>query len=261
MHYRVIRDDQEYGPYTIVEIAQYVQEGSILPNDYVHNGMEWQPVSQFLQNPHKAAASMHSISSVAKAQPEINYTKTKYNPKDSGGESNNSIKSIVGAIIAIAFLGYYFFEDRNADKAVKFNNTMARLIDNYAIKITSIDENDEEYFDKWASWNKRILRELEYVPFYEGKKGVGYKLKESAVELFSRSDIFIKDSVSLMNQTEKEASKVQNGEEAEAVLDNLDKALVKIQEDYGKDIDRLMNQIKDLQKQYANNNGLELEKN
>ncbi len=118
MHYRVIRDDQEYGPYTIEEIAQYVQEGSILPNDYVHNGMEWQPVSQFLQNPHKAAASMHSISSVAKAQPEINYTKTKYNPKGSGGESNNSIKSIVGAIIAIVFLGYYFFEDRNVAKAV-----------------------------------------------------------------------------------------------------------------------------------------------
>ena len=57
MHYRVIRDDQEYGPYTIEEITQYVQEGSILPNDYVHNGMEWLPVSQFLQNPHKAAAS------------------------------------------------------------------------------------------------------------------------------------------------------------------------------------------------------------
>ena len=148
MHYRVIRDDQEYGPYTIEEIAQYVQEGSILPNDYVLNGMEWQPVSQFLKNPHKAAASMHSIPSIANAQPEINYTKTKYNPKDSGGESNNSIKSIVGAIIAIAFLGYYFFEDRNADKAVKFNNTMATLIDNYAIKITSIDENDAEYFDK-----------------------------------------------------------------------------------------------------------------
>ena len=41
MHYRVIRDDQEYGPYTIEEITQYVQEGSILPKDYVHNGMEW----------------------------------------------------------------------------------------------------------------------------------------------------------------------------------------------------------------------------
>ena len=258
MHYRVIRDDQEYGPYTIEEIAQYVQEGSILPNDYVHNGMEWQPVSQFLQNPHKAAASMHSISSVAKAQPEINYTKTKYNPKDSGGESNNSIKSIVGAIIAIVFLGYYFFEDRNADKALKFNNTMATLIDNYAIKITSIDENDEEYFDKWASWNKKILRELEYVPFYEGKKGVGYKLKESAIELFNRSDTFIKDSVSLMNQNEKEASKVQNAEEAEVALKNLDKVLLKMGEDYWKDIERIMNQFEELQKQYAKNNNLEL---
>jgi hypothetical protein len=255
MHYRVIRDDQEYGPYTIEEIAQYVQEGSILPNDYVHNGMEWLPVSKFLQNPHKAAASMHSISSVAKAQPQINYTKSKY---DSGDESKNSLKSIVGAIIVIAFLGYNFFSNRNSDKAVKFNNTMATLIDNYAIKITSIDENDEEYLDKWASWNKKILRELEYVPFYEGKKGVGYKLKESAIELFSRSDTFIKDSVSLMNKTEKEASKVQNGEEAEVALKNLDKVLLKMGEDYWKDIERIMNQFEELQKQYAKNNNLEL---
>ena len=255
MHYRVIRDDQEYGPYTIEEIAQYVQEGSILPNDYVHNGMEWQPVSQFLQNPHKAAASMHSISSVAKAQPQINYTKSKY---DSGDESKNSLKSIVGAIIVIAFLGYNFFSNRNSDKAVKFNNTMATLIDNYAIKITSIDENDEEYLDKWASWNKKILRELEYVPFYEGKKGVGYKLKESAIELFNRSDTFIKDSVSLMNQNEKEASKVQNAEEAEVALKNLDKVLLKMGEDYWKDIERIMNQFEELQKQYAKNNNLEL---
>ena len=109
MHYRIIRDDQEYGPYTIEEITQYLQEGSILPNDYVHNGMEWQPVSQFLQNPDKAAASMHSISSVAKAQPEIKYTKSKYDPRDSGDESKNSLKSIVGAIIIIVLLGYNFF--------------------------------------------------------------------------------------------------------------------------------------------------------
>ena len=261
MHYRVIRDDQEYGPYTIEEITQYVNEGSILPNDYVHNGMEWQPVSQFLQNPHKAAASMHSISSIANSQPEINYTKTKYNPKDSGGESNNSIKSIVGAIIAIAFLGYYFFEDRNADKAVKFNNTMATLIDNYAIKITSIDENDAEYFDKWASWNKQIIRELEYVPFYEGKKGVGYKLKESAIEIFNRSDVFIKDSVSLMNQIEKEASKVQNGKQAEDVLKNIENSLLVMEEDFEKDLEKLMNQFQELQKQYVKNNNLEFEKN
>ena len=138
---------------------------------------------------------------------------------------------------------------------------MAALIDNYAIKITSIDENDAEYFDKWASWNKQIIRELEYVPFYEGKKGVGYKLKESAIEIFSRSDVFIKDSVSLMNQIEKEASKVQNGKQAEDVLKNIENSLLVMEEDFEKDLEKLMNQFQELQKQYVKNNNLEFEKN
>tara|TARA_B100000902_G_scaffold76219_1_gene81077 strand:- start:1255 stop:2040 length:786 start_codon:yes stop_codon:yes gene_type:complete len=261
MQFKVSRDDQEYGPYTIEELTQYVSEGSLLPNDYVHNGMEWVPLSEFLKNPHKAATAIQSVSSVAKAQPQINYTKSKYNPEDSGSESNNSLRSIVGAIIVIAFLGYNFFANRNADKAVKFNNSMATLMENHMLKITSIDENDEEYFDKYASWNKKILQELEYVPFYEGKNGVGYKLKETAIEVFNRADVFIKDSVSLMNQFEKEASKVQNREKAETVLKNLENALLIIQEDFGKDIDRLMNQFEDLQKQYAKNNNLELKQN
>jgi len=37
--------------------------------------------------------------------------------------------------------------------------------------------------------------------------------------------------------------------------------LLIIQEDFGKDIDRLMNQFEDLQKQYAKNNNLELKSN
>ena len=261
MQFKVSRDNQEYGPYTIEELTQYVSEGSLLPNDYVHNGMEWVPLSEFLKNPHKAATAIQSVSSVAKAQPQINYTKSKYNPEDSGSESKSSLKSIVGAIIVIVFIGYNFFANRNADKAVKFNNAMATLMENHMLKITSIDENDEEYFDKWASWNKKILQELEYVPFYEGKNGVGYKLKETAIEVFNRADVFIKDSVSLMNQFEKEASKVQNREKAETVLNNLENALLIIQEDFGKDIDRLMNQFEDLQKQYAKNNNLELKSN
>ena len=61
-----------------------------------------------------------------------------------------------------------------------------------------------------------------------------------------------------MNQNEKEASKVQNGEEAEVVLKNLDKVLLKMGEDYWKDIERIMNQFEELQKQYAKNNNLEL---
>ena len=41
MQFRVSRNDQEYGPYTLEELQQYVSEGSILPTDYVFNGMEW----------------------------------------------------------------------------------------------------------------------------------------------------------------------------------------------------------------------------
>ena len=112
MHYRVIRDDQEYGPYTIEEISQYVQEGSILPNDYVHNGMDWQPVSQFLQNPHKAAASMHSISSVANAKPDWSSTNSK---NSSIGFWNDHIGMMFGGFIkwgvlsVIVFFGVYYF--------------------------------------------------------------------------------------------------------------------------------------------------------
>jgi len=106
MHYRVIRDDQEYGPYTIEEIAQYVQEGSILPSDYVHNGMEWQPVSQFLQNPHKAAASMHSISSVANAKPDWSHSASRASSIDFVGIIGKFIKWVT--LSAIVFFGVYY---------------------------------------------------------------------------------------------------------------------------------------------------------
>ena len=112
MHYRVIRDDQEYGPYTIEEITQYVNEGSILPSDHVHNGMEWQPVSQFLKNPHKATASMHSISSVANAKPDWSSTNSK---NSSIGFWNDHIGMMFGRFIkwgvlsVIVFFGVYYF--------------------------------------------------------------------------------------------------------------------------------------------------------
>ena len=243
MHYRVIRDDQEYGPYTIEEIAQYVQEGSILPNDYVHNGMEWQPVSQFLQNPDKAAASMHSISSVAKAQPEIKYTKSKYDPGDSGDESKNSLKSIVGAIIIIVLLGYNFFSNRNAEKAEKFNNGLVDLLDDYALKLDSLDIEIEgdNYSSKWLAMINKTRQEIEGVPFYEGKKGLGVKLKSTVNEYLDLQKKFL-----------KKGSNINSREE-----------WIKFDEDdsYEKDIDKLMNQFEELQKQYAKNNNLEFKKN
>ena len=293
MHYRVIRDDQEYGPYTIEEITQYVQEGSILPNDYVHNGMEWQPVSQFLQNPHKAAASMHSISSVAKAQPEIKYTKSKYDLGDSGGELKNSFKSIGGAIIIIVLLGYYFFENRNADKAVKFLNSLSLVFESYEEKAIVINTSDEDVFKKIISLNQETLQQIEDVPFYGGKKGVGYQLKEIAIELVNRSNKFAREHINLKNEIKKKSKKIfgedaddfmkilggtsdgfskmvteggrfeslLNTEEGKKLMTYILMSVSTLEKDFEKDVTEIDIQIENLGKQYAKNNGLEFEKN
>ena len=71
MDFKISRNDQEYGPYTLQELHQYVKEGSILPNDYAYNGMEWIPVSQLLQDPHRGLATASSVSSSVHAVSSI----------------------------------------------------------------------------------------------------------------------------------------------------------------------------------------------
>ena len=240
MQFKVSRDDQEYGPYTIEELTQYVSEGSLLPNDYVHNGMEWVPLSEFLKNPHKAATTVQSVSSVAKAQPQINYTKSKYNPEDSGSESNNSLRSIVGAIIVIAFLGYNFFANRNAEKAEKFNNGLVALLEDYTLKLDSLDIEIEgdNYLSKWGAMVNKTRQEIEEVPFYEGKKGLGIKIKSAVIEYLDLQKKFI-----------KQGSNITSKEEWIKFDEN---------ESFENDLDKLFIQLQELQKQYAKNNNLEL---
>ena len=52
--FRISRDDQEYGPYTIEELRQYLSEGSLLKSDYIYNGIEWILLGQFLERSQKA---------------------------------------------------------------------------------------------------------------------------------------------------------------------------------------------------------------
>ena len=54
IQFRISRDDQEYGPYTIEELQQYSSEGSLLKSDYVYNGIEWVLLGQFLEGSQKA---------------------------------------------------------------------------------------------------------------------------------------------------------------------------------------------------------------
>ncbi len=240
MQFKVSRDDQEYGPYTIEELSQYVSEGSLLPNDYVHNGMEWVPLSEFLKNPHKAATTVQSVSSVAKAQPQINYTKSKYNPEDSGSESKNSLKSIVGAIIVIALLGYNFFSNRDTEKAEKFNNELVTLLENYTFKLDSLDVEIEgdNYLSKWGAMINKTRQEIEEVPFYEGKKGLGIEIKNTIIEYLDLQKKFVKQGLNITSK--EEAIKFDENESFE------------------NDLDKLFIQLQELQKQYAKNNNLEL---
>jgi len=239
MQFKVSRDDQEYGPYTIEELSQYVSEGSLLPNDYVHNGMEWVPLSEFLKNPHKATTTVQSVSSVAKAQPQINYTKSKYNPEDSGSESKNSLKSIVGAIIVIALLGYNFFSNRDTEKAEKFNNELVTLLEDYTFKLDSLDAEIEgdNYLSKWGAMINKTRQEIEEVPFYEGKKGLGIEIKNTIIEYLDLQKKFVKQGLNITSK--EEAIKFDENESFE------------------NDLDKLFIQLQELQKQYAKNNNLE----
>lgn len=52
MEYQIQRSDQKFGPYTLAELQQYVQEGRVLLTDLAQSeGMtDWVPVSQILGN-------------------------------------------------------------------------------------------------------------------------------------------------------------------------------------------------------------------
>ena len=74
MNIRFSRNDQEYGPYTMEELAQYVNEGSILPDDYAYDGMEWITVSQLLNDPQRILNRTQAVANVANRKNESNYS-------------------------------------------------------------------------------------------------------------------------------------------------------------------------------------------
>ena len=41
MQFIVSRDNEQFGPYTLEQLHQYVNEGSIYPHDLVFDGQNW----------------------------------------------------------------------------------------------------------------------------------------------------------------------------------------------------------------------------
>ena len=160
MQYRVSRNDQEFGPYTLEELQRYVAEGSVLPNDYVFNGVEWLLVSQFLEDPHKGMATSQSISSIANLAPQNNFSNEHINAGGSSGKSKLNLKSIVGAIIVIAIIAYNFFNNPNAERARIFNNGLVELMEEDGRKLNSLSEDDEDYFNNAALVFKSSIKKI-----------------------------------------------------------------------------------------------------
>ena len=246
MQYRVSRNDQEFGPYTLEELQRYASEGSILPNDYVFNGVEWLLVSQFLEDPHKGMATSQSISSIANLAPQNNFSNEHINTGYSSDKPKFNLKSIVGAIIVIAIIAYNFFNNQNAERAQIFNNGLVELMEEDGRKLNSLSEDDEDYFNNVASVIKSSIKKIEDIPFYEGKNGVGYQLKDTTIK-------YLEANLKIMNQlSQLEDSIYDNEKEIDSIKIN---ELVESLEESDRKFDKEFDQ---LQKQYADNNNLEL---
>ncbi|MEC8690016.1 MAG: DUF4339 domain-containing protein [Verrucomicrobiota bacterium] len=246
MQYRVSRNDQEFGPYTLEELQRYASEGSILPNDYVFNGVEWLLVSQFLEDPHKGMATSQSISSIAHLAPQNNFSNEHINAGDSSGKPKFNLKSIVGAIIVIAIITYNFFNNQNAERAQIFNNGLVELMEEDGRKLNSLSEDDEDYFNNVASVIKSSIKKIEDIPFYEGKNGVGYQLKDTTIK-------YLEANLKIMNQLSQLQDSIHDNEkEIDSIKIN---ELVESLEESDRKFDKEFDQ---LQKQYADNNNLEL---
>ncbi|MEC8659549.1 MAG: DUF4339 domain-containing protein [Verrucomicrobiota bacterium] len=246
MQYKVSRNDQEFGPYTLEELQRYASEGSILPNDYVFNGVEWLLVSQFLEDPHKGMATSQSISSIANLAPQNNFSNEHINAGDSSGKPKFNLKSIVGAIIVIAIITYNFFNNQNAERAQIFNNGLVELMEEDGRKLNSLSEDDEDYFNNVASVIKSSIKKIEDIPFYEGKNGVGYQLKDTTIK-------YLEANLKIMNQLSQLQDSIHDNEkEIDSIKIN---ELVESLEESDRKFDKEFDQ---LQKQYADNNNLEL---
>ena len=245
MQYRVSRNDQEFGPYTLEELQRYASEGSVLPNDYVFNGVEWVLVSQFLEDPHKGMATSQSISSIANLAPQNNFSNEHINAGDSSGKPKFNLKSIVGAIIVIAIIAYNFFNNQNAERAQIFNNGLVELMEEDGRKLNSLSEDDEDYFNNAALVFKSSIKKIEDIPFYEGTKGVGYQLKDATIK-------YIKANLKIMNQLSQLQESIYD-DEKEIDSIKVNELIQSLEES-----DRKFNkEFAQLQKQYADNNNLE----
>ena len=100
MNYKVRRNNQEYGPYTLEELQQYAAEGNILPNDYAYDSTKWLTVSELLASSNETATRMLHIPSSSNIAPQTIHSHLSNIPKN-----RNSIGCFKGC--GATFLGLF----------------------------------------------------------------------------------------------------------------------------------------------------------
>ena len=263
MQFRVSRNDQEYGPYKLEELQQYVSEGRILPTDYVFNGMEWMQISQFLQDPQKALMASQSISSITNAAPQNNFSNTQANTYASKSKSKLNLKSIAGVMFVIALVGYGFNQYNNSEKALKFHNGFVELLRDTGSKLESMTA-EEESLKEISSLIKKSYQKVEEISFHAGKKEVGYEVKDTAIQLLKVFDKEAKKRRMLLVEIKKDMLRVEKIEdqktkieEANAVINNIYTTKDKFDDEFVDELESTSKKLQDLLTQYAENNGLE----
>ena len=61
---------------------------------------------------------------------------------------------------------------------------LVTLLEDYTFKLDSLDVEIEEdnYLSKWGAMINKTRQEIEEVPSYEGKKGLGIEIKNTIIE-------------------------------------------------------------------------------
>ena len=140
MQFTVSRDNEQFGPYTLEQLHQYVNEGSIYPHDLVFDGQNWVNVSQIINSQQQPQITSFAVPQITQ-HPKAQRVQQGPNLGNVVGPMFNSQKwirfmsvlgFIVGAVESILVVSTIFYE---LGIGVFFGNLINAVISFYAASL------------------------------------------------------------------------------------------------------------------------------
>ena len=175
MNIYVHKDGTQYGPYTLEQLQQYIQQGAFnLQDQACHDGQNWVPLSQVpglsqpaaAQTPTQQPQQSHATQAVGNAQNQFN--QTKVSSAKGGGKKVLIFASIGGVtlISLVVILIVYLLgddDDKNGDQIVK-NETQSEQTETNSNQES--DKSDKEQKNSGSTNNNTPL--IERIPSDSG---------------------------------------------------------------------------------------------